>query len=176
MEQVVMTAIKGGIHYGLTPRETRTLAIAAIFHDMGHKGTPGDDDTNITTAIKYFNEYNDQTHVCTPKQATTVEELIRATRFPYVVPGEDLTLHQSILRDSDILQGHFSDDYMGKIVLPLFKEIHPPEKNITELLENQIKFINGMTFITDWAKSIHEKNKEILVSQVRDMEKKIQQK
>jgi predicted metal-dependent HD superfamily phosphohydrolase len=167
LRAVTFTAIQGATSEGMDTNTIRNVALAAIFHDMDHKGTPGDDDINIENAINAFTTYNNRTGLCGPEDTRKITELIQATRYPYITPAEDLTPAQCVLRDADILQGHLCSDYINLLVYPLFTEMNKgTEKTMIEQLTSQIGFIESMSFITPWAKNIHEKHKQRLIDAV----------
>ena len=61
---------------------------------------------------------------------------------------KDIKRSQKILKDSDVLQSMFKDDYINQIVIPLSTEWN---KDLHEMLSNQIGFLENLTFCTKWA-------------------------
>jgi hypothetical protein len=85
----------------LAKRDRRNLLIAALFHDFDHLGNQSPDQLNINRAIAGLRVHvskEDLPHL------TTIEALIQATHYPYLIPSESLELPARIIRDADVGQ------------------------------------------------------------------------
>jgi hypothetical protein len=132
---------------GLSPREIRNTLIAGFFHDYGHFGQMGDDDLNITRALRGLNRHilpEDR-----PFQGD-INRLIEPTEYPYRadINANTLPLGALILRDADMCQA-FSPAWIQQVVYGLSAEwrISP-----FEVLLVQEKFLSNLVFHTEWAK------------------------
>ena len=145
--------------YRLTRRETRNLLIAAMFHDFDHTGMMGNDDVNITLAIRGLEKY------LAPEDKEFVSEivaLIRVTQYPYVVPANEVDLCGQILRDADLSQA-LSVAWIQQVIFGLSSEWNQPP---LEVLRKQIGFLRSLRFHTEWAQKefdIEQKLSEVSV-------------
>lgn len=164
LKMVTETALKGCEAYltAFDDFSKRLVGAAALFHDFNHTGSGKNDDENIEIAIESFKDYNKNFNKFSNNEEELIIDLIESTRFPYVKTSYDLTLPQNVLRDADILQGHFSDDYLNKIVFALQKEGYT-ESNKVKTLQNQLKFIESLKFGTSWGNLTHKEHYQRLV-------------
>jgi len=158
IERVTEFALIGATFHDLSFREHQMIAAAALLHDINHTGgTAKSDDDNIKLALDaleiYFAEHNDKLGF-TKSEIETVANSIRATRFPYELKGNDLTLIQKILRDSDVVQGPYCQSYLTSIVRGLCIEMKVP---MAKGLEMQVGFYNSLKFETSWAEDLMAK-------------------
>lgn len=149
MLHVTWVCYKACIYYGklnqMTPQQMRNLLIAALFHDYDHTGEAGDDSVNIKRAIAGLRK-----HVLFEDEPY-LEEIIaifQATQFPHSDLGDTATLEQLIIRDADISQA-FDVSWIGEIVSGFGNELNKSPK---EMLEQQLKFLDGISFYTDFGK------------------------
>jgi hypothetical protein len=154
MEMVAWVATLGGVFYGLTDEDMKILITAALVHDFDHSGSGKDDDINIVRAILGYSDYiektgNDNVDV------NKVNDLIMATRYPYTRECGTLTISQQILRDADILQGLFCQNYINGITFGIAQEANIPNVN---MINGQEAFLTSTKFCTNWATEI-AKNK-----------------
>ncbi len=159
LQQVTKFVLMGADFYKISDTDARLLAVAALFHDYNHSGSGKDDDINIRRAIESFIDFNldvkkfgDFSSYFNEEECDIIIELIRATRYPYLSDVE--TMLEKIIRDSDILQGIFADDYINKIVLAIAKESNIPED---KMIGGQISFLKSTKFCTDWATNLYSK-------------------
>ena len=167
LQMVCETALKGcdAYHTAFDYEVKKLVAVAALFHDMNHTGS--NDDENIQIAVESFENYNKEFNLFSQDNENFIIELIKSTRYPYEKTPYDLTLAQNILRDSDILQGHFTDDYLKRTVFALREEgVIKTNKMVS--LENQIKFLGSLKFGTHWANQLHEENYQRLVDIINE--------
>ena len=135
--------------------------IAALVHDLHHTGSGKDDDANIELAKKgltefvctldYINMADGDSFDITNEDYDVIYGLIDATRYPYITDNNDLDLMQKIIRDADVLQGMFVQNYINGVVEPLAKEIGIP---FLTLLNGQEVFYGNTVFATEWATNI----------------------
>ena len=150
MESVTNMAILGGIYYGLTDEEMGDLIRAGLFHDYNHSGSGKDDKINILRAIDAVVGYVYKTGDLTFNEIK-VNKLIFATQYPYTQEASELTISQQILRDADILQGLFVQNYVNGVALAIAQEANIPYKN---MLNGQEAFLTGTKFCTEWATNL----------------------
>lgn len=147
LENVTLYAFIGCQNADFTKDLTRNILLAALFHDFNHSGGKLKDSENITLAKKgladYLAESND-----TEVKVEFVNFLIDITEYPYTIETSKLTIHQKILRDADILQSFFMNNYMQDVVLGLAKELN---KTPQEAVDMQINFLSNLSFGTDLA-------------------------
>ena len=135
----------------LSNDDTYLLAIAALFHDFNHTGSGKDDDKNIEIAVNAFIDFNNKELFLTAREMKFVIECIKATRFPYLTDGANLNNAQKCLRDADIFQGLFVQNYINGVVGAIAEE---SGKTLKEILEIQIGFLEKTTFLTEYAKTM----------------------
>ena len=129
----------------LNPRQMRNLLIAALFHDFDHAGMMGNDDLNITRAIRAVQKY------LLPEDDEAMQDivtLIAVTEYPHQPGTLDLRAH--ILRDADLAQC-LSVAWIQQVVFGLSAEWN---KTPLEVLMAEERFTRGITFQTDWAKTM----------------------
>ena len=131
---------------GLTKRDKRNLLIAAVFHDFDHLGKLKSDQINIDRAIAGL-----QAHVAEEDvpHLATIEALIQATHYPYLVPSESLDLPARIIRDADVGQT-LTATWIQQVIFGLAAEWG---KTPLDLLQMQSPFLSHLEFGTEWARS-----------------------
>jgi len=160
-------ALEGCEYYEIPEQYKRLITTAALFHNFNHTGSGKDDDINIIKAVEGFLEFNTNEEFVDDEEKIIIN-LIKATRFPYTQDCEELTIHQKILRDSDILQGVFCQNYINGVVFAIAKEANiSPEK----MLEGQIKFLESATFCTEWATKIYKGALPLVIKKVEEVRK-----
>jgi hypothetical protein len=130
----------------LSNREMRNLLIAAMFHDFDHLGRLGNDDINIMIAIRGL-----QKHILTEDSPyiNEIEDLIRATEYPYKKIEGKLSLCKQIIRDADLSQA-LNPTWLQQVVFGLAAEW---KKLPFEVLKGQDTFQKNLKFYSDWAKT-----------------------
>jgi len=129
----------------LTPAQMRKLLIAAMFHDFDHPGRSGNDDLNIEISIRGLRKNVD---TCDEKNLSEIENIIRTTQFPHIIPASQLNLMQAILRDADLSQG-LSPVWVQEIIFGLSSEMCVSP---TDVFKMQAGFFTNLKFITEWGK------------------------
>lgn len=129
-----------GIELG--DKDLYLLLTSGLFHDYNHSGGRFSDDINIQNAklglrnclytILGINEQSNEI-------ITDCESLIDATQYPYIIPDEELSVQQRMIREADILVFLF-DDYYTHNIFGLMEETKS-EKNHKMFLAKQIQFL-----------------------------------
>ena len=155
LENVTNTAINGAIFHNLESIEIENIAIAALFHDFNHSGGEKSDDENIQLAINGLHNFIKGFEYVglnfDVKRLNRIVNLIKITRYSYENQCKDLTIQEQILRDSDVLQGLFCENYVHGVVLSIAKE---SKIDLVTALKKQEAFLNNFEFCTEWAKFI----------------------
>ena len=126
-----------------TPRQMRTLIIAALFHDFNHFGKKINDKINITEALRALKERllpEDQPYW------SEIERLVWSTEHPYTSPSKDLPLDAKILRDADMSQV-LEVAWIQQIVFGFAAEWGDEP---IEVLRKQIPFLENLRFYSSW--------------------------
>jgi hypothetical protein len=147
--------------------EFRTKIItAALFHDFDHSGGKlKNDDENIALALNGYYFYCQSHNI---EIDNDVIGLIECTRYPYKSDGSDLSEMQKILRDADILQGMFCQNYINGVIRALAEE---SGFSFEKMLEGQETFLTNVKFLTKWASSKAEWYLPNVLRQVCDAKK-----
>jgi len=125
----------------LSPREIRSLLIAALFHDFDHTGKHGPDSINIELALQALDR-----HLLPEDRNQGIESLVSATEFPYTLGTDGLDLMARILRDADLGQA-FSVAWIQQVIFGLSTEWG---KDPLDLLRLQEPFHRNLRFQTEW--------------------------
>lgn len=138
---------------GLNENEIVEIGIACLFHDINHSGKLTDKE-NLNIAIKEFNKFiNLNPYDFSIYSTTNIIEMIMCTEFPK--KKEPTTIQEKIVMDSDLLQA-FDSDWFLSTVVGLSKEHNV---SINKALQNQIIFINNVSYYTDYVNNIYSNNK-----------------
>lgn len=129
----------------------KRLLLAAMFHDFGHHSK--DDFRNVTVAKEMFKI---AVYILEPEEYGSLElisrinevcDIIDATKYPYSVPEDKLTLSQKIIRDADLLQ--WTEATITEHTFAgLAKEMEIP---LNMFLPKNKQFILNIKYHTDWA-------------------------
>lgn len=136
----------------LNDDKSEELLMAALFHDFNHSMGKEKDDVNVKDAKKGLRKFITDEKI--KLDIDFMEEIIDATQYPYVIDAEDLTIHQSIIRDCDLCQ-IYEYDWLKQNIFGLSVEM---KFDVIDLLLGQRKFLEAIEPITKYGKSIH-KNK-----------------
>lgn len=157
----------------------KLVALAALFHDFNHFGGGMKDELNIQNAkiglLNYLvdTNYNDisENNKTKKYQIDILYGLIDATEYPYTIPNEELNLLQKILRDADILQGVFCQNYINGVVKALSDENSWSfEKMISG---EQEKFLLNTKFSTDWAQKGYDERLPFILHKIDIVKKSL---
>lgn len=143
--------------YNLYEKDILELGVAALFHDFNHSGGKLKDYENIELAIRGFNDFYDKNiDKFKSLEKGNIEELIKVTEYPHI--REPNNIKEMILIDSDMIQCYNKNWFLNVITGFLMKEIG---LSIEDAINNQIRYIQGVHYYTEYANSIHtqEKNK-----------------
>jgi len=147
----------------LDKRRRRNLLIAALFHDYGHAGKPGDDAANIKVATEALVQH------LLPEDEAHSEEIVLilgATQFPHADLGKEITLEQAIIRDADMSQA-FGVVWIGDILAGFGAELGKTPK---EMLLQQQKFLTGLKFHSDFGRVFYGRGAiEAKISETLDL-------
>jgi len=158
LENVCKYALMNAEENGIDLRNQQILATAALFHDFDHSaGVEKDDTINIGRAIEGMKSY-----ICSlpsdekgnsifefdNSEYNIILKLIKATRYPYLTDGTELSDIGKILRDSDILQGLFCQNYINGVTRAIAIEAGIPYES---MLKGQANFITNTKYLTKWA-------------------------
>ena len=152
LEQVCKYSLLIAEASGLALEDKKLLAVAALFHDFNHSGGEFKDDSeNITVALRGFLEFDKwlkymRYEPYSTDQKLMIYRLIAGTKYPYTTDGTDLLFSGKILRDADVLQGLFCQNYVNGIVRALSTESGIPFET---MLKGQIGFITGVKYLTE---------------------------
>jgi len=138
---------------------TRPLLIAALFHDFNHSMGAHNDAWNVAEAIKSYKLYSKENKETNLK----VINIIEATQYPYVIPEDQLSLEQKIIRDADLMQT-FESNYLQQNWMGLSVEM---KTDLLSSLKGSEKFWNSVKFHTDYAQALSE---EVMPSKFQDVE------
>lgn len=140
--------------------EIRLLLLAAIFHDFNHSQGKRYDEENVKMARKKFMNFS------TESDDVNIEviELILATQYPYVIPDEDLSLLQKIIRDADMMQ-LFEKNFIQQLWIGLLQQ--ELDKSKKDAIEMQLKFMKSIKFYTPYAQRI---SNELLQNRIKTFE------
>jgi len=129
----------------LSPREMRNLLIAALFHDYDHCGIMGNDDLNITRAIRGMEKNLLPEDRCYLNEIVAV---IKATEYPYTDAITKPSLLQQIIRDADMGQS-LSVAWIQHVIFGLASEWN---KKPIDVLRMQLPFHRNLKFDTEWGR------------------------
>ena len=131
--------------------EQRLLAVAALFHDYNHTGSSKNDNENIEIAVREFNIFIKNFLFIPESDINTIIQIIKGTRYPYLTDGSELPEIGKMLRDADLLQGLFCENYINGVVRAIATESGIPIEN---MLKGQIDFLTNSTYLTTYATSM----------------------
>jgi len=147
----------------------KQLLIAALFHDFGHSAGKENDEVNVNIAVDNYKkavevlEISKYGESMTSYQVTTlnndmetIEKLIRATQYPYVIEDKDLTDDQKLFRDCDLVVCMCSD-FIPHTTIGLMKELN---MSLEDYIEKEKIFLSNNIFKlrTDFGKKIYFEN------------------
>lgn len=149
--------------YGISHNDARLLLIAGLYHDWSHSGGKLTDKENVDIAISgmvcsfVFNEVEGNTN-----DIEEITNIIKATEYPYVIPHDELSLLQKIIRDCDLLM-YFEDNWLHQVIMGLKEEMN---LTIEKVLFGVITFIHEMKFSTTYGQEIYNQKSSQLIANV----------
>lgn len=120
------------------------LLLAALFHDYNHSMGKENDAYNVEEAKKGLREFLESEKL--DMDIDFMEEILDATEYPYKINFRHLNFYQKIIRDCDLCQA-YEYNWLQQCVFGLSQEMGLSFK---ELLAGQKKFLNSITFLTDY--------------------------
>jgi len=154
MLRVTYHCNEGCIFHNITGRRRVNLLTAAMFHDFNHSQGKEKDDYNILKALDGLNDF----YLSNPLNRTntdliTMLNIIRATQYPYVIPTEELTLEQAIIRDADLMPS-LEVDWINTMIVGLKEEMNVD--SFLDMVEGQNKFHSGIQMCSEWGKYVYD--------------------
>ncbi len=130
----------------ISGHEGRVLMVSAVTHDVDHTNRAGNDDINIERATAFLKAHAlKEDQLILPLIIRTIR---RATRYPYVVPSDELTQIEQILRDADMSQA-LDPVWIQEVIFGLGQEFG---KSPVAMLQLQEVFLGNVKFSTEWAR------------------------
>lgn len=138
-------------------KDRRSILVAGMFHDVNHSMGAEKDEVNVKKAILSFNSFYESNRESLELHINKdlVCSMIKATQYPYVINDDDLTLHQKLIRDADIMIP-LEPDWFQNTMVGLSTEIGI--NDISKMVDLNIEFHKKVVMRTDWGKEIHERN------------------
>ena len=177
IERVTQFSLDGASAHDLNFNDHQRIAAAALLHDINHSGGKFKNDAdNVKLALDaleiYFTEHND-TLQFSRADLDSIANMIRATQYPYEKSGNQLTLLEKIIRDSDVAQGPYSESYLTTIVRAVATEMNLP---YAAVIDGQIPFYKSLKYETKWGQDLMDKAYPIIEDQCKKMKELLQAK
>jgi hypothetical protein len=172
IENVTLFVLKGCEYYSIKDSYKRLMLVATLFHDVDHTGSGKDDDKNILNSIKSFLDFNEDSRFVDEEEKFIIE-LIKATRYPYLQECSSLNEYQQIIRDADVIQGLYSNNYINSVVYAIARESNI---SLSEMISKQVDYLSNSKFCTEWATNLYQsKVEEVLmkVNKIKSFKSKI---
>lgn len=142
------------------------VLVACLFHDYNHSQGKENDEYNIKVAkqelVKFLNSLDEN-----PLDTDFMLELIDATQYPYVIPAEELSPYQKIIRDADLCQ-IYEYDWLKQNILGLSIEMGIP---IVDLIKGQGHFLCSIVPLTEYGKYMHNTYFSSVLEELYTLEK-----
>lgn len=165
LKRVCEFVINSCKYYKISTDDTKIMIISSLFHDYNHSGSSENDDINIKNAIVGIKEYNKiSIDRINDDEMEKICSIITSTRYPSITQPNDLL--DMIIRDADILQGFFVDNYIEDTVLKIAEENKIPK---SVMLDKQPEFLNSKKFYTKWATELFNKKINSLLKSIKNI-------
>jgi len=128
----------------LEDERVEELLLAALFHDYNHSMGKQTDDINVAEAKKGLRAF--LTLEKLEMDIEFMESILDATEYPYKLHFRRLNFYQKLIRDCDLCQA-YEYNWLQQCVYGLSQEMGFTFK---ELLAGQRKFLQSITFLTDY--------------------------
>jgi hypothetical protein len=170
LENVCKFSLMNAEENNVDIRSQKILATAALFHDFDHSaGLEKDDSVNIERVEGFKKYIAIDNFAFDVFEYNIILKLIKATRYPYLTESVELTFNSEdfskkyadmimrnppsleigkMLRDADILQGLYCQNYINGVTRAIATEAGIPYEN---MLKGQINFIKNTKYLTEWA-------------------------
>ena len=142
------------------------LLTAAIFHDFNYDPTLETDALRIQAAKRGLATFIHKNNMSELIEESRVCKLIDATEYPYVIPVDELTYGQMILRDADFMM-IFEPNFTHQIIFGLAKELNI---SIEEMVNKQRSFLENITFNTEYGREYRNMHWEYLTHEFELLE------
>jgi len=154
-------------YYKLDDYHKIHLGLVALFHDFNHNGKIGNDDVNLKEAyigfLDFYSYCNEKLNLYI--DTDLFKNILNHTEFPS--RPNPTTIEDKIIMDSDMLSnytsGWFKDNLVG-----ISKEFGV---SLKDHLPNQIKFIENLSFYTEYAQQLHLEKKDKILDKLRQLER-----
>lgn len=153
---------------GISKKELQLLKAAALWHDTGYINTyHGHEDESCALAIKHLPDFG--------FEATDIK-LICGMIMATMVPQIPHTSLEEIIADADLQYLGTAD--ASAIAHQLFLELSSLNPSFTEKEwnNNQISFLKGHRFFTDYCRQKNEPQKQLYLQQLQRLQKAQQNK
>lgn len=149
----------------INEKELRELLLTAIFHDFNHSGGKKTDDVNIKISKKAIKEFVESENI--DVDIDSVNEILDATQYPYIIEGSSLNIRQSIIRDADLMQV-FEYNWIHQNIAGLSSEL---KMNFLDFVKPQRKFLDSTEFNTKWGKKMKKERWKDVIRQYEMFQK-----
>jgi hypothetical protein len=153
MLRVAHRCYEGCSFHALTAQQRTETVLAALFHDFDHSQGRLSDEWNVKAAIRgLMGWYNSNPMNQANINIDRVAKIIEATEYPYVIPTEDLTLQQAIIRDADLMMS-LDINWMGTVIVGLGKEMG---YDIRAMANGQYEFLSKVQMNSEWGRNVYK--------------------
>lgn len=161
---VMKYCYQGAKKENVTGKALKELLITAIFHDVNHSGGKKSDEENIKMSKKAIKEFVESEDIDVSLES--MDEIIEATQYPYVIEADDLNVMQSIIRDADLMQV-YEYNWIQQNIGGLSSELN---MDFIDFLKPQRKFLESAEFNTDWGKELKKERWTDVMKQFKMLE------
>jgi hypothetical protein len=161
---VMKYCYQGAVVENVNGKALKELLIAAIFHDANHSGGKKTDEENIEEAKRVMKKFVESENI--DVNIESMNEILDATQYPYVIEPEDLNLSQAIIRDADIMQ-IYQYNWIQQNIYGLAQELN---MSFVDFLKSQKKFMDAAEFNTKWGKELKKEKWASVMRQFKMLE------
>jgi len=154
----------GAKYEGISGKPLKELLIASIFHDVNHSGGKKSDEENIKDAKKIMKKFIESEKI--DVDVYSMNEILDATQFPYVIDAKDLNIRQAIIRDADIMQ-IYQYNWIQQNIYGLAQEL---SIDFIDFLKPQKKFMDSAEFNTEWGRNLKKEKWGDVIKQFKMLE------
>jgi len=149
-----------------------SMLLAGMFHDVDHSVGKESDSINVKNSIAKFRTFYEAnlSKLEGKVDPDLVDSMIKATEYPYAIKDNDLTLHQQIIRDSDLMVIR-EPDWFQNIMVGLGKELKI--NDISKIIQVNHGFHKDINMRSKWAKEIYREEWPRKLKLIHKMDKVI---